>query len=76
VYLHLGRGGYQTAQGVRINSDCNAAINIIRKVATQLNLCLAKVGRAVLTLPQRYNLDSLSRSYREKYYEARLQSAS
>ncbi len=31
---------------------------------------LAKVGKAALTLPQRYNLDSLSRSYREKYYSA------
>ena len=76
VRHNLGRGGYQTANGSRINSDCNGAINIIRKVATQLNLCLAKVGKAVLALPQRYDLNSLSRSYRGKYYEARLKPAS
>ncbi len=75
VRHNLGRGGYQTADGSRINSDCNGAVNIIRKVATQLNLCLAKVVRAVLALPQRYNLDSLSRSYRKKYYKARLKPA-
>ncbi len=73
VRHNLGRGGYQTAFGIRINSDCNGAINIIRKVATQLNLCLAKVGKAVLALPQRYNLDSLSRSYRKRSEAARLQ---
>ena len=76
VLHNLGRGGYQTANGIRINSDCNGAVNIIRKVATHLGLNLTKVVRAVLALPQRYDLDSLSRSYREKYEEARLQSAS
>lgn len=76
VRHNLGRGGYQTAQAVRVNSDCNGAINIIRKVATQLNISLAKVGKAVLALPQRYDLNSLSRSYREKCEEARLQLAS
>ena len=69
----LGRGQYQTASKVRINSDCNGAANILKKIAAQLDLNLAEVGRAVLTLPKRYRLDSLSRSYREKSEEARLQ---
>jgi IS605 OrfB family transposase len=57
--LHnLGRGGYQTKAGIRINSDCNGAANILRKVATQLGLNLAKVGRAVLILPRRINVFS------------------
>lgn len=75
VQHNLGRGGYQTALGIRINSDCNGAINIIRKVATQLGISLAKVGKAALTLPQRYNFDSLSRSYRERSEAARLKPA-
>ena len=49
-----------------INADCNGAANILRKVATQLNIDLAKVSRAVLSLPKRYGLASLSKSYREK----------
>jgi IS605 OrfB family transposase len=57
--LHnLGRGGYQTNAGFRINSDCNGAANILRKVATQLGLNLAKVGRAALILPRRINVFS------------------
>lgn len=62
----LGRGQYKTADGSLVNSDCNGAVNILRKVSTQLGLCLAKVSKAALTLPQRYNLDSLSRFYRER----------
>ncbi len=47
VRHNLGRGGYQTADGSRINSDCNGAVNIIRKVATQLGigLSLASLGQ-------------------------------
>jgi len=71
----LGRGQYKTADGSRINSDCNAAANIIVKVATQLGLNLAKVSRAVLTLPKRYDLfKGLSKAYRERC-EACLQTA-
>lgn len=75
VQHNLGRGGYQTSLGWRINSDCNGAVNIIRKVATQLGISLAKVGKAALALPQRFGLDSLSRSYRERSEAARLQPA-
>ncbi len=62
----LGRGQYQTADGIRINSDCNGAANILRKVSSQLKLSLAKVCRAVLSLPKRYDLSCLSRSYRKQ----------
>ena len=71
----IKRGQYKTAQGFLINSDCNGAANIIRKVATQLGMSLAKVGRAVLSLPKRYDLfSSLKKSYRKRC-EARLQTA-
>lgn len=60
------RGLFRTAKGRLINADCNGAANILSKVATQLGLDLAKVSKAVLGLPNRYFLDSLSKSYREK----------
>jgi len=67
------RGQYKTAHGFLINADCNGAANIISKVATQLGLNLAKVGRAALNLPKRYDLfKGLSKAYRERC-EVRLQ---
>ena len=67
VIHNLGRGGYVTRDGIRINSDCNGAANILRKVATQLGISLAEVGKAVLALPQRYDLfQGLSKKYRER----------
>jgi putative transposase len=64
---NLGRGGYQTASGIRINSDCNGAANILRKASTQLELNLVKVGRAVLNLPKRYDIfRGLKKSYRKR----------
>ena len=61
------RGLYRTSDGQLINADCNGAANIIRKVATQLGVNLAKVGRGSLALPKRYDLfTNLKRSYREK----------
>lgn len=65
----LGRGQYQTADGIRINSDCNGAANILKKVSSQLKLSLAKVCRAVLSLPKRYDLTFMSRSYRKESEE-------
>ncbi|NET57483.1 MAG: hypothetical protein F6K47_15360, partial [Symploca sp. SIO2E6] len=56
----LGRGQYQTEEGAKINSDCNGAANILRKVSSQLKLSLVKVRRAVLSLPKRYDLTNLS----------------
>ncbi|XGW00877.1 MAG: RNA-guided endonuclease InsQ/TnpB family protein (plasmid) [Leptolyngbya sp. BL-A-14] len=69
------RGQYRTADGSTLNSDCNGVANIITKVATQLGLNLVKVGRAVLTLPKRYDVfKGLSTVYRERC-EACLQTA-
>ncbi len=59
------RGMYRSSDGSLINADCNGAANILRKVATQLGLNLAKVGRGVLNLPKRYDVFSdLTRLYR------------
>jgi IS605 OrfB family transposase len=61
------RGMYKSREGHVVNADCNGSANILRKVATQLGLNLAEVGRAALTLPQRVSLfDSLSKLYRKR----------
>lgn len=60
------RGLYRTAKGWLINADCNGAASILRKVATQLNICLAEVGREALTLPKRYTLSCLKKVYRKR----------
>jgi IS605 OrfB family transposase len=51
----ITRGCYQDSKGRIINADAQAAANILRKVEIQLGLTkvLAKVSRAVLTLPTR-----------------------
>lgn len=71
----IKRGLFKAFSGQLINADCNGAANIIKKVATQLGVSLDKVGRASLTVPQRYKLDSLSKIYRNRI-EARFQPAS
>ena len=71
---NLGRGGYLTNDGIWLNSDCLGAANLLRKKAiTQLvNFSLAKVTRAVLSLPHRYDVfSSLSKSYRIKVEKRR-----
>jgi putative transposase len=61
------RGLYKSRKGLLINADCNGAGNIIRKVATQLGLNLAEVGRASLIVPQRIDLFTrLNKSYRKR----------
>jgi putative transposase len=61
------RGLYKSRDGLVINADCNGSANIMRKVATQLDLNLVEVGRASLTVPQRIDLFSrLSKSYRKR----------
>lgn len=72
----IKRGLYRVSNGQLINADCNGSANIIRKVITQLKVSLAKVSRAVLTLPQRYRLDSLSKSYRIRCKKASIYRAS
>ncbi|BDA66148.1 Transposase, IS605 OrfB [Calothrix sp. PCC 7716] len=65
--IRYPRGQYKTKSGLIVNSDCNGAINIAKKVATQLGLVLTKVSRAALNLPQRCDVfRDLSRKYRRK----------
>ncbi|MEA5471668.1 transposase [Spirulina sp. 06S082] len=63
----IKRGLYCSSNGSLINADCNGSANIIRKVSAQLGFDLTKACRAVLTLPNRYFLDSLSQKYRKRY---------
>ncbi len=67
----IKRGLYQTAKGWLVNADAQAAANCLRKVATQLGLDLARVGKGSLTVPKRYDLNCLTRSYRKRA-EARI----
>jgi putative transposase len=61
------RGMYKSRDGNIINADCNGAANIMKKVATQLGLNLVEVGRASLSVPQRYDLfNRLNKSYRKR----------
>jgi putative transposase len=61
------RGLYQTSTGILVNADCNVAANILTKVAAQLGVNLAKVGRGALTLPRGVDLfKGLSKSYRKR----------
>ena len=49
----IKRGLYKTDCGFICNSDCNGAANILRKVATTLNLQLSEVSRGSLSNPCR-----------------------
>lgn len=61
------RGLYKSRDGHVINADCNGSANIMRKVAIQLGLNLAEVGRASLIVPQRIDLFTrLNKSYRRR----------
>ncbi len=68
----ITRGIYETAKGWLISADANGAANILKKATIQLRISLAEVGRAALALLKRYDLNCLSKSYRERY-ETRLQ---
>ena len=67
----ITRGTYKSKFGL-ICADALGGINCLRKVATQLGISLAEVGRESLTVPKRYDLSCLSKSYR-KSGETRLQ---
>ena len=55
---------YKYSEGFLIDAEFNGAANIAVKVATQLNLNLAGIGRAALTLPRRVDLfEVLSKSF-------------
>jgi hypothetical protein len=49
-------GLYKTSPGILVNAHCNGAGNILTKVAAQIGVNLAKVGRGALTVPRRVNL--------------------
>ena len=62
----ITRGTYKTQKGWLISADANGAANILKKVAIQLGISLAEVGRGFLTVPKRYDLSSLRKSYRQR----------
>ncbi len=62
----ITRGTYRSKFGL-ICADALGGINWLKKVATQLGISLAEVGREVLTLPKRYDLSCLSKSYRKRW---------
>jgi putative transposase len=45
------RGLYRSADGTRVNADCNGAANILRKVAIMLGLDLSGISSGDLTAP-------------------------
>ncbi|MEL6440996.1 MAG: transposase [Cyanobacteria bacterium J06621_8] len=70
----ITRGTYKSKFGL-ICADALGGINCLKKVATQLGISLAEIGRESLTVPKRYDLYCLSKSYR-KSGEARLKPVS
>jgi putative transposase len=58
----LTRGVYQSLSGIKINADCNAAVNIIRKVAAIFKFDLSGVGRGCLSQPKKVRLWTLQKS--------------
>lgn len=61
----ITRGTYKSKFGL-ISADANGGASILKKVAIQLNISLAEVGRGSLTLPKRYDLSSMKKSYRKR----------
>lgn len=53
------RGLYRSADGTRINADCNGAANILRKVAVMLGLELGGISRGDLTAPLKIRIWSV-----------------
>ena len=56
------RGLYRSADGTKINADCNGAANIIRKVAVKLGLNLSRIGSGELIAPLKIRLWVLQES--------------
>ncbi len=61
----INRGSYKSKLGL-ICCDALGGINVLKKVATQLEISLAEVGREALTLPKRYDLSCLNKAYRKR----------
>ncbi|BBD64456.1 transposase [Nostoc commune NIES-4072] len=60
--IRITRGQFQTSTGIKINSDCHGAINIIRKVAAIFKFDLSGVGRGCLSQPKKVRLWTLQKS--------------
>jgi putative transposase len=68
--IRITRGQFQTSIGIKINSDCHGAINIIRKVAAIFKFDLSGVGRGILSMPKKVRLWTLQKSLRLQTREA------
>ncbi|MGK7895040.1 MAG: RNA-guided endonuclease InsQ/TnpB family protein, partial [Xenococcus sp. (in: cyanobacteria)] len=62
----ITRGMYRSQQGWLISADAHGAANILKKVAIQLKLSLAEVSKETLTVPKRYDLSIMKKSYRKR----------
>lgn len=60
--VRTNRGLFKTATGIKINSDCNGAANIIRKVAMMAKFDLAGISRGCLSQPKKVLLWTLQKS--------------
>jgi putative transposase len=60
--VRITRGQFQTSTGIKINSDCHGAINIIKKVAAIFKFDLSGVGRGCLSQPKKVRLWTLQKS--------------
>jgi IS605 OrfB family transposase len=56
------RGLYRSADGFRINADCNGAANILRKVAAKLGFNLDGVSRGALIAPLKVRIWAVQES--------------
>jgi putative transposase len=66
----ITRGQFKTSTGIKINADCNGAVNIIRKVAAIFKFDLSGVGRGILSMPKKVLLWTLQKSPRLQTGEA------
>ncbi|MGB3639505.1 MAG: zinc ribbon domain-containing protein, partial [Rivularia sp. (in: cyanobacteria)] len=60
--VRITRGQFKTSTGIKVNADCNGAINIIKKVAAIFKFDLDKVSRGVLSTPKKVRLWTLQKS--------------
>lgn len=60
--IRINRGLFKTGTGIKINADCNGAVNIIRKVAMIAKFDLAGISRGVLSAPKKVLLWTLQKS--------------
>jgi putative transposase len=56
------RGLYRSADGTKINADCNGAANILRKVAVKLGLDLGGISRGDLIAPLKVRIWAVQES--------------